>query len=561
MSGDNHASREPLAVPPIQPGGRAVLRHSWAVGRKNFQRLTCGRPFPLEVELRHDGPVPDRVAVQVDPVGRLDADSRDLVLNGELRHFAGELIAARPGVLRLRVKYLENDVWYWEESAAGWLLADPPWINDLCMYTLLPTVSGTWRAWQEELKRLRDLGCNAVQLLPLTEMDASQSPYAAADLLQLDPRYLDPDDDRDGLAQFADFVAAVKSHGMRLCLDLVFNHVGRHSRIARARRDWLTEDADEADGLRRAGWSDGRNWHRWDDVVLLNYDTPFPQARAELWHYMREYAELWTGFAMETDGLVRLDNLHSSHHGFMLDTLPRLRRQYPNLVLFGELFGSPAHTERLVLDYGLNLLLATPWEQKFAPQLRGYLQGLHACAERLRFYAPTNTHDAGSPTEEFGDPATATARLAVSALLGTGSWGFVQGTEFGLEEHLQFIDPPSAFTAPAEAPYATLCQWLNQMREQHAALRRPGNVHFVDDDHLAMLAAVRTGADGHRPEFLVLVNLDIDYEQTLDLDLYEHGFHVLGSLEDPAGAEPIPLRDGRASLALGPSSFRLFRFV
>jgi hypothetical protein len=214
-----------------------------------------------------------------------------------------------------------------------------------------------------------------------------------------------------------------------------------------------------------------------------------------------------------------------------------------------------------VLDYGLNLLLATPWEQKFAPQLRGYLHGLHACADRLRFFAPTNTHDAGTPTEEFGAADAAVSRLAASALLGTGPWGLVQGTEYGIEERLKFIAPRTPFEPPADAPYATLCQWLNQMREQHPALCGAGNLHFVDSGHLAVLAAVRGEPAGRKPELLIVINLDIDYEQSLDLDLYEHGFHVLGTIVDLASAEEIPLRDGRVSLTLDPSSFRLFRFV
>ncbi len=542
-----------------KPRGDIVAQQSWQAGRRSFRRLTAGAETELIVETHPSQPEPEHIRLRCDHVGGLATTTSQISFSRRAeRRFGASIIFATAGVRRCSLEYCADGIWHCQQGLPAWFLVDPPWLAGLSFYTLIPAVSGTIADWTAELPRIRDLGFNALMILPMTVMDESDSPYAARDLLAIDPTYLDPDDPRSGLEQFRSFAEQVRDHGLRLCVDLVLNHVGRQSTIVRSRPQWIVEDEAEADGMRRAGWSDGADWHKWDDVVLLNYDTPDLASRDEMRAHMIRYARTWAEFAAITDGILRLDNLHSSNHGFVQQVLAEIRTEFPGLAVFGELFGAPERTEALVLDYGLNLLLATPWEKKYASDLRDYLQGLHNCADRLRFFAPINSHDSGSPAEEFGGPAAVLPRLVVSALLGPGPWGIVQGVEYGIKERLRFIGRQDRFVGEADSRIAELLTWLNGLISANPVLQEPGNVVFVDNGHGAVLGGVRIDPDSRRPEFLILANLDLHQEQVLDLDLYEHGFHVLGDLVNCRTKSRLPLRDGRGSLRLAPAEYLIF---
>ena len=553
----------PLPAPAGRPGEAVVQSRSWPVGRQQFTALVSGEPLEFEVEFRADFPPPEAVGLQIDFLGAVRPRSERLAFEpAGGRGFRARAELRGNGAGRLRLRYRRGGEWFWDAAPPGWFVISPAHVRGLRAYTFLPTVSGHLGQWRRDLDRIAGLGFNTVYLLPVTAMDGSESPYAAADLFELDRGCLDPDDPRPGPEQFTAFVDDLRARRLRLCVDVVLNHVGVTSRVARSRPDWLTEDPEEADGIRRAGWSDGRNWHKWRDAALLNYEPTNSQAQHELWDYMTAYARFWAGFAAATGGLVRLDNLHSSHTLFMRHVLAELRTAYPELMFLGELFTHGQHLENLALDYGLNLLLATPWEHKFGPQLREYLRWLHHQGGKLAYFFPVTSQDSGSPAQEFGSVASTVPRLAVSALLGPGPWGIVQGVEYGLEKRLDFIGRHPRLELAQEPPrFGDLITWLTAFTAREPVFHRPGNLRFVDDNHEAVLAAVRLAPGTMTPRYLVATNLDIFHEQRVRLNLPAYGFAGPATWRDAQSGQVLPAPDGQVALALPPCSFRVFELV
>ena len=105
-------------------------------------------------------------------------------------------------------------------------------------------------------------------------------PYSAYDLFHVDPRYARTPEAAD--AEFASFVDDLRRRGMRLCVDLVFNHIGINSKLAIEHPEWLETNPDEEDGIQRAGWSDGTTFHKWTDLAKLNYRNPVEAERDAL---------------------------------------------------------------------------------------------------------------------------------------------------------------------------------------------------------------------------------------------------------------------------------------
>lgn len=79
--------------------------------------------------------------------------------------------------------------WIHDPIPDAWVLVDPPQVDHMRLYTLIPSVSGSIADWAADLKRIRDMGFNTVHLLPLTVLDTSQSPYSARELFDIDPMY------------------------------------------------------------------------------------------------------------------------------------------------------------------------------------------------------------------------------------------------------------------------------------------------------------------------------------------------------------------------------------
>lgn len=530
------------AIPRLRQSSLAIgppgaLTRSFPTGEDNYFRRRQDETLRLVVKFRDAGEA-SQVVLATDlgdprwrelPFSRRGKQRFELCL--PLRDFA-------PGTYHFRVKYtLDGENWLLDCAPISYLLVDPAHLRNLRIYTLIPTVSGHIADWREQLPRIRDMGFNVVHLLPVTHMDESESPYAARDLFALDPSYLTPGDGRSGRVQFDEFAAEAVRLKLGLCIDLVFNHVGIHGKLAKTCPDWFVIDPEEPDGFKRAGWSDGVHWHRWRDLALLDYEHPRPETRQELWQYMVEYARFWAQYAYDTNGVVRLDNLHSSHPDFLHFVLRELRRTHPELILQAEFFADPQTVRGTVLEQELSLLLATPWEHHFVPELRRYVRYIHGLADKIRFLFPISSHDSGSPAEEFGHPNATVPRYVVAALFGTGFTGMAQGVEYGIPEKIDFITRQPRRSFQTDHDFSSFIAAINRLLDRHRVFQRGGNLRFVDDEHDAVMAAYRTDPGKKDGDFLVLANLDIYHQQTIEIDCARHEI-------DLDGAKLVDVLDG-----------------
>lgn len=516
------------------------IRRSYSIGRENFSRACQGEIRRLQIATEE--PLPS--ALQAKLLIALNA-KRDEPWTAipfartDAHTLTCDVPLESPGLYAFRAVFsLDNGAtWLPDTVPDAWVLVDPAQVDGLRLYTLIPTVSGTLQDWTADLPRIQAMGFNAIHLLPVTALDTSESPYSAHDLFDIDHSYLlnrdRESDPRDGLTQLEEFVEAAKSLGIRLCFDLVLNHVGVNSVMARRAPDWIVPDQNQPDGLQRAHyWYDG-GWCNWEDLVLINYEHPSEAIRAEIWDYMIDYALFWAKYADYTGGFVRFDNLHGSDPDFIQGMTRTLHAEYPEVGIIAEYFTDKNTLLHTVPNWGLNLTLATPWNYKFVPELRGYLSYLHSVAEHLRYYMPITSHDSGTPAQEFGSVDATIPRYVAAALLGTGATGITQGVEFGVPQKIDFIGRKPKTVFPSEARFAPFLAQINALFTEHPAFRIGDNCVFVDDNHHAILAAFRTDPTGASRGFLVACNFDIHSPQRLIVNLG-------ALLERPS---PIPYTD------------------
>jgi hypothetical protein len=498
------------------------IRRSYPVGRQSFSRACKGEVLVLTITTRD--PLPDNV--QASLMTTLNSDGGNSwtkipFVRADERNLTCRITPDHPGLHSFRAEFSldRGATWLRDTVPDAWILIDPPQVDGLRVYTLIPAVSGTVADWKADLKRIGAMGFNAVHLLPVTTLDTSESPYAARDLFDIDHSYLLEGSRSDGLSQLEDFIGEAKRLNIRLIFDLVLNHVGVTSTMARRAPDWIVPDQNQADGFQRARYWTNQGWRTWDDLILINYEHPSEAIRSEIRAYMADYALFWAKYANDTGGLVRFDNLHSSDPDFVTALTASLHREYAGMGLLAEYFTDERSLLHIAPQWGLNLILATPWNYKFAPQLREYLNYIHRVSEHVRYYMPITSHDSGSPAQEFGTADSTVPRYVAAALLGTGATGIPQGVEFGEKERIDFIGGKPKMVYPAEARFAKFISRVNAILTEYPAFRRGENCRFVDNGHSAVIAAFRRDTGTQALGFLVVCNFDTVNPQGITVEL------------------------------------------
>lgn len=178
------------------------------------------------------------------------------------------------------------------------------------------------------LDHIQYLGVNALYLGPLFESSAHG--YDTADYFQVDRRL----GDRQTLAHL---VTEAHRRGMRVILDGVFNHVGRHFWAFRdvqekgqqsAYKDWFTR----LDFSSCSPFGDPFSYEGWEnhfDLVKLNLQNPMTAA------HLFKAVEMWVQ-EFDIDGL-RLDVAYSLDKSFLQNLSAHCHALKPDFWLLGEI--------------------------------------------------------------------------------------------------------------------------------------------------------------------------------------------------------------------------------
>lgn len=174
------------------------------------------------------------------------------------------------------------------------------------------TEEGSFAAAASRLAGIRELGFDWVQLTPIHPIGLEGrkgslgSPYAVADYRAIDPALGSLDD-------FRAFLATAHCLGLKVMLDIVFNHTSPDSVLAREHPEWFLREGqgpaasrgeleDPAPGTRL-----GRKCAEWSDVVDFDYSSS-----PELWIELISTLTYWRdqgadGFRCDVASLVPVD--------------------------------------------------------------------------------------------------------------------------------------------------------------------------------------------------------------------------------------------------------------
>ncbi|SEO09234.1 maltogenic amylase [Duganella sp. CF517] len=160
------------------------------------------------------------------------------------------------------------------------------------------TAEGTFRAAEQQLPRLKELGVDILWLMPIHPIGQVKrkgvlgSPYAVRDYLAVNPEF-------GTLADFKRFVDTAHGLGLHVILDWVGNHTAWDNVLRTSHPEWYAKDY--------KGDAHPTPWYDWDDIIDLDYDQP------GLRRYMTQAMTYWVreagvdGYRADAAGLVPQD--------------------------------------------------------------------------------------------------------------------------------------------------------------------------------------------------------------------------------------------------------------
>ena len=181
----------------------------------------------------------------------------------------------------------------------GMMSRTDPSLGGTSIYQIFPrnfTTEGTLDSAIPELARIAGLGFDIIYLTPIHPIGSVcrkgllGSPYAIADYRTVDPAL-------GGETALNRFLAAAHSLGLRVIMDIVFNHTSPDSVLARTHPEWFIHGKDG---------KPGRKVDDWSDVVDLDFSRP------ALRTWLIDTLVLWLdrgldGFRCDVASLVPLD--------------------------------------------------------------------------------------------------------------------------------------------------------------------------------------------------------------------------------------------------------------
>ena len=123
------------------------------------------------------------------------------------------------------------------------------------VYVRNHTSEGTFRALTDDLERIRSLGTDIIWLMPVHPIGTKDKkgslgcPYAIRDYRDVNPFY-------GTLEDFCDLCDQIHRHGMKVMIDVVYNHTSPDSVLWNTHPKFFYKKPDGCPGNRVGEWSD-----------------------------------------------------------------------------------------------------------------------------------------------------------------------------------------------------------------------------------------------------------------------------------------------------------------
>jgi glycosidase len=356
------------------------------------------------------------------------------------------------------------------------------------------TKEGTFKAFEQYLPQLKDLGVDVLWLMPVypisevNKKGSLGSYYAVKDYTALNPEFGTTED-------FKSLVAKAHELGFKVILDWVANHTGCDNVWIASHKDWYVTDS--AGGLKSP--------YDWTDTYKLNYDNATMRAA------MTDAMKFWlTDF--DVDGF-RCDVAYEVPTDFWDSTRVVLNSVKPVFML------AEAETNALLdyafdMDYGwqlMHLMNAVAKGEKTADSITAYIQHFQSDTtfpeDAYKMNLITNHDENSWNGTEYERLGAGVNTFAVLTYTVPGMPLIYSGQEIGNKKRIEFFEKDPIASWDKNATFA-FYKKLNELKHTQPALKagaQGGEIKFYK--HSAEKDVVFFSRTKEGKQVVVILNL------------------------------------------------------
>ncbi|MFL2860762.1 MAG: amylo-alpha-1,6-glucosidase [Pontiellaceae bacterium] len=401
-------------------------------------------------------------------------------------------------------------------------------------YSVLPP-SGTFRDLIQQLDFIiGHLRCHIIQLLPIhptpttyARMGQYGSPFAALDLMDIDPALAEFDRATTPLDQFQELVDAIHQRNARIYLDMPINHTGWASHLQNHHPEWFARNPADDTFKSPGAWG-----ILWEDLSKLDYTN------RDLWRYMADVFLFWCRRGV--DGF-RCDAGYKVPIPTWRYIIAKVRLEYPETIFMLEgLGGDPSITEQLLDEAGMNWAYSEIFQNYDRNALENYLPAsLEIARTKGNLIHFAETHD--NARLAATSPTFARLRTALCALTSlNGAFGFSNGLEWLATQQ---INVHNAHSLNWGDPHNQV-DWIRRIHtllEIHPAFHPHAQLHLVTTGTGNVIALLRQDAQ-QKNRLLILANLDLENPALLSHRYKKLNINLLAETDPSTPLQPGEIR-------------------
>lgn len=303
---------------------------------------------------------------------------------------------------------------------------------------------------------------------------------------------------------FRHLVAAARSHGLEIALDIAFQCAPDHPYVEQ-HPDWFRW---RPDGTVQYAENPPK---KYQDIYPFNFECADWQG---LWMELKSVFEHWIGEGVQ---IFRVDNPHTKAFPFWEWLITDIKRAHPGVIFLAEAFTRPKVMHGLAKRGFSQSYTYYTWRNT-KEELTEYFTELSSGPGK-DYFRPNvwpNTPDILNEHLHGGEPAVFMSRLVLAATL-AASYG-IYGPAYELLEH-QPREPGSEEYLHSEK--YQLRHWdldqpgnlrefitrVNRIRRENPALHSDSSLRWLQIDNNALIAYAKRSPDGHNT-VVTIVNLD-----------------------------------------------------
>jgi starch synthase (maltosyl-transferring) len=373
-------------------------------------------------------------------------------------------------------------------------------------YELFPRSWGGFAGVERELPNFAELGFDVLYLPPIHPIGHTnrKGPNNALEAGAHDPGSPWAIGSEEGghtavhpelgtLEDFDRLVEAARGHELEIALDYAIQCSPDHPWL-RDHPEWFHR---RPDGTLKYAENPPK---RYQDIYNVNFDS---EDREGLWNALRDVMLFWIDHGVR---VFRVDNPHTKPVPFWEWLIGEVRARDPEVVLLSEAFTRPAMMTTLAKAGFHESYTYFTWKNTKG-ELYELMGQLLDWSPFLRPNFFTNTPDILHEYLQRGGRPAFEARLVLAATL-SPSYGIYSGFESlenvpalaGSEEYLD-SEKYEVKQRRLDGELLPLVRRLNEIRREHAALKRLENIRFLETENEQLIAYAKD-------DVLVVVNLD-----------------------------------------------------